>query len=314
MKRFVLNRLLQAVIVIVFSSMVIFVLVRAIPGNPAIIMAGPNATPAQLAATKQLLGLNLPLPLQYLTWLKLFLTGNLGISTTTRGPVSSLIGAALLPTALLVAGSFIIALISGLGLGLIASITRHKFVDVGLNGLMSVMYGAPSFWIGLLAILFFALKLHWLPVGGFVNPFTSPIAGLKSLMLPCTVLGLSIGGVQGRFVRSALKDSLNHNYVRVARAKGVSRIRVVTVHALRNALIPIVTMYGINFAALLGGSIVIETVFSWPGMGQLVVNAVSNRDYPTMQAVIMSFIAIFAIVNLLIDISYGFIDPRVRRV
>lgn len=308
-----LSRIVQSVIVLLISSVAIFILIRSIPGNPAVIMAGANATPQQLQATKKLLGLNESVPQQYFKWIKNVFTGNFGISITTRTPVISEISHAIIPTLWLVAGSFIIAVAMGMIFGVAAAAVRSKRIEAILGGFMSFLYGAPSFWVGLLAILLFALKFHVLPASGFVNPIDSPISGIKSILLPCLVLGLSVAGIQGRIVKASLKDVLQMEYVLVARAKGASRRRSIWIHALRNALIPIATMYGINFASLLGGSVIIESVFSWSGMGELVVQAVNNRDYPTLQAILVMFILLFIIVNLLIDLSYSIIDPRVGR-
>ncbi len=186
-------------------------------------------------------------------------------------------------------------------------------MDTLLSGLMSLLYGAPSVFVGLLSIWLFAVELGWFPPEGYVDPLTNPLGGLKALLLPSTVLGLSIAGIEARFVRSALGEAMTKDFVLATRAKGASRMRAILVHAARSALIPVITTYGLNFAYLLGGAVVVEVIFTWPGIGNLLNTAISTQDYPTMQALLMIFVGTFAVVNLLIDLLYAAVDPRIRR-
>ncbi len=313
MGRYTLWRLVQALITVLLSSVVVFALIRSIPGNPAALLDGPQATPSQLAATAKALGLTSPIVVQYFNWLSLMLHGQFGNSLTSDVPVSSLIGQAFVPTLWLLLGAMTVALVVGVGLGVMGAATRHKWFDTSLGGLMSLLYGAPSVFVGLLAILLFAVRFRLLPPDGFVNPLTNPIGGLKALLLPSIVLGLSIAGIEARFVRSSLGEAMTKDYVLAARAKGASRRRALFVHAARSGLIPVITTYGLNFAYLLGGAVAIEVIFTWPGIGNLLDNAITTEDYPTMQALLMIFVLTFAIVNLITDLLYAAVDPRIRR-
>jgi ABC-type dipeptide/oligopeptide/nickel transport system permease component len=271
------------------------------------------ATPEQLTATMKALGLDQPIHIQYVDWIVRLARGDMGISLTTKQPVAVLIGEALRPTLWLLAGAMTVALVVGFGLGTWAAATRSRWIEMALGALMSVLYGAPAVWVGLVAILVFAVRMHWLPPAGFEDPLTHPLEGVKALLLPSLVLGLSIGGIEARFVRSALGEAMAQDFARVVRAKGSSRIRVLLVHAARNGLIPVITTYALNFAYLLGGSVVIEVVFTWPGIGNLLENSITSTDYPTVQALLMIFVTTFAIVNLATDITYGLVDPRIQR-
>jgi peptide/nickel transport system permease protein len=241
------------------------------------------------------------------------LHGQFGNSLTADVPVASLVAQAFVPTGWLLLGAMTVALVVGVGLGVLGAATKRKWLDTALGALMSLLYGAPSIFVGLLSIWLFAVELRWLPPEGFVDPLTDPLGGLKALLLPATVLGLSIAGIEARFVRSALGEAMTKNYVLSARAKGASRRRTLFVHAARSALIPVITTYGLNFAYLLGGAVAVEVIFTWPGIGNLLDNAITTQDYPTMQALLMIFVATFAVVNLLTDLLYAAVDPRIRR-
>jgi ABC-type dipeptide/oligopeptide/nickel transport system permease component len=313
MIRYTLWRLAQTAVTLLLSSVLVFSLIRSIPGDPAELLDGPQATPSQLAATAKALGLTSPVEVQYFNWLSLMLHGQFGNSLVADVPVSSLVARAFVPTLWLLLGAMTVALVVGVGLGFVGAATKRKWLDTSLGGLMALLYGAPSVFIGLLSIWLFAVRLHWLPPEGFVNPFTDPPGGLKALLLPSIVLGLSIAGIEARFVRSALGEAMTKNYVLAARAKGASRQRTLYVHAARSALIPVITTYGLNFAYLLGGAVAVEVIFTWPGIGNLLNTAISTQDYPTMQALLMIFVVTFAVVNLLTDLLYAAVDPRIRR-
>jgi peptide/nickel transport system permease protein len=318
MSRFLARRAAQALITIIASTVVIFGLLRLIPGDPATLLAGQDASPQVVTAIRQQLGLDRPIVVQYWSWLTGVLHGNLGVSFaggssgTAQGSVASVIAPAILPTAFMILGGVVLAVIVGLGLGIGAAVSRRPGVDAGVTALASVLYGAPVFWIGLLAILLFSVKLGWVPAGGFVNPFDDLGPGLRSLALPWAVLGLAMGASLSRFVRAASIEALASDHVRLATAKGASTMRIISRHVFRNAMIPVVTVFGVTFAALLGGTVVLESLFAWPGMGSLLVNSVSSRDYPTVQALLLLYVLTFVVINFLTDVSYSLIDPRIR--
>lgn len=312
MTRFILERTAQTLLVVLLASVGIFAMIRAIPGDPAVIQAGPDSTPEQVAAIREGLGLNQALPVQYLLWLKNVATGNFGDSFANHLPVVDLLTSAMLPTVMLLVLSMIVGIVSGILLGVASVRFKDSWVGGAISALVSTIYGVPEFWLGLLAILVFGLVLGWFPVGGFVSPSDSIIDSIHSLTLPAIVLGVGLGAVLARFVRAALLDTIGEDYIRTARAKGLSRPQTLMHHALQNALMPVVTVLGLQFGRLLGGAIIIETVFSIPGMGLLIITAVGQRDYATMQAALLVLMFAFAAVNLVTDISYRFIDPRLK--
>ena len=313
MGRYVARRLGQTLLVLLIASAGAFAVIRLVPGDPAATQAGLEARPEAVDAIRERLGLNDPIPVAYVKWMnRMLLHGDFGDSFVTKGPVGDRIAGVWVPTIVLVMASLLVGVIFGIVVGTIGAVSRRQSVRVGVTGLVSVAYGVPPFWIGLLAILFFSLYLGWLPTGGYVSFAEDPVEAVRRLVMPVTVLSLLLGSVLARFVQAALQRVLNEDYVRTARAKGVPYHRVIRRHALRTALIPIITVIGLQFGALLGGSVVIESVFTWPGMGRLLVEALGARDYPTVQAVLFLLIAGFALVNLATDLVYGFVDPRVR--
>jgi peptide/nickel transport system permease protein len=312
MGAFLLKRAVQGIVTIFAASIVIFIVIRLIPGDPAVMYAGSDATPETIAAIREEFGLTQPIHIQYLIWLREIAHGNFGTSFVAHVPVVNLIGQRVMPTLILLVGSVIVMSVLGFALGAAAAVTRKRMLDTVLTGISSFLSGAPVFWIGLLAILLFAVYLRWLPVGGYVNPFTNPVNGLKAMAMPCIVLGIAMAGTQARFIRAAYKEVLESDYIRLAEAKGASRRRIVWKHATRNAMVPIVTVFGVAIANLLGGAVVIETVFTWPGLGLLMINSVNVNDYPTVQVILLLYVAIFVVVNFLTDVSYSLIDPRIR--
>jgi peptide/nickel transport system permease protein len=312
MSRYILGRILQAIPTLVLTSIGIFVLLRLVPGDPALALAGPDATPEIISAIRLDLGLDQPLPLQYVSWLKHVVSGDLGNSILARRPVTDLLGQALPASFELLLASTLVAVILGATLGVVAAVHRGRWPDVLLGGANALLIGVPGFCLGLLAIIFFALILGWLPPGGRVDPLQDPVLALRSLALPALVLGLGQAAVIARFTRAAMLEVLSDPYVRTARAKGLRNTAVVARHALPNALIPVVTIIGVQMGHLLGGAVVIESVFAWPGMGRLAVNAISGRDYPVVQAVVLMLVAAFVVLNLGADLLYGYLDPRVR--
>lgn len=312
MARFLLRRGMQSLLTLVVASIVVFGLLRLIPGDPAVVLSGGDATPANIAATRAQFGLDQPLPVQYWLWISGIFRGDLGKSFSAQAPVTSLIAPAIPATIWLVAGGVVLAVVIALALGGGAAITRSRTLDAFLTALASVLYGAPVFWLALLFILFFGVQMKWLPVGGFVNPADNPGLGFSSLIMPWVVLGLAMGGSLSRFVRTAFLEALESDHVRLARAKGAAVARVIRKHVFRNAMVPVVTVFGVAFATLLGGAVILEAVFTWPGMGSLMVNSVNNRDYPTVQSLLLIYVTTFVVINFLTDVSYSLIDPRIR--
>lgn len=312
MAGYLLKRAIQGILTVLAASAVIFAVIRLIPGDPALMYAGNDATPETIEAIRQQFGLNEPLWSQYAIWLSNMLRGDFGNSYVARVPVIGLIAQRILPTILLLVGSVLVMAIISFAIGVVAAVTRNRTVDALLTGLASLLSGAPVFWIGLLAILLFAVYNHWFPVGGYVNPFVNPAQGLRSMVLPCVVLGIAMAGTQARFIRAAYKEVLNSDYIRLAHAKGATGAQVIWRHATRNAMVPVVTVFGVAIANLLGGAVIIETVFTWPGLGLLMISSVNVNDYPTVQVILLLYVVIFVVVNFLTDLSYSLIDPRIR--
>lgn len=312
MGAFLARRALQGLVTMCAASIIIFIVIRLVPGDPAALYAGADASPETIAAIRERFGLNEPLHMQYLYWVANILRGDLGNSYVAGVPVAGLIAHRIPATLILLGGSVLVMTVAGFAIGVAAAITPSRKVDAVLTGFSSLLSGAPIFWVGLLGILVFAVYLNWLPVGGYVSPVQDWAAGLKSMAMPCIVLGITLAGTQALFIRTAFKEVLNSDYIRLAVAKGASPRRVLWRHVTRNALVPVVTVFGVAIANLLGGAVVIETVFTWPGLGLLMINSVSANDYPTVQALMLMYVAIFIIVNFLTDLSYSLIDPRIR--
>lgn len=312
MTKYIIQRIIQAVPVLFVVSVIVFILMRLIPGDPALSLMGMEATQEQLVAVRQAWGLDRPLHIQYFYWLRNLLSGNLGKSYFSGIPVSDLIKQKLPSTVELTLISMSLALLIGVPAGILAAIKRNSIIDVLTS--MSVLFGIsfPDFWLGILLILLFALTLGWLPALGHVPFSKDPSGNLRFVALPALTLGLILAAPIMRFLRSGMLDVLSEEYIRVARAKGLAERAVLFRHALKNAAIPTVTMVGVQLASLLGGTAIVETVFAWPGVGWLLVNAVNQRDYSVVQALVMMLAAIFVVVNLLVDILYAALDPRIH--
>lgn len=291
----------------------LFIVLHSVPGGPETALAGPDATPEILAAIRQQYGLNDPIIVQYFDWFGNLLAGKLGNSVIYNVPVSTLIGQALQPTLQIVIGSMIVAIIVGVLVGTLAAVKARKTADVVIGYVTAGLLGIPQFWLGILLLIVFSVQLKWIPTGGYASLFTDPGAAIKAMILPVMVLGVTIGCVIARFVRASLLEQLGADYVRTARAKGAPHRTVIFKHALRNALIPTMTIVAIQFGVLLGGTVIIEQVFARPGMGQLITTAVGNRDYNVVQGVVVVLVAAFTLINLAVDLTYGLVDPRIRR-
>ncbi|MDE2335663.1 MAG: glutathione ABC transporter permease GsiC [Rhodospirillales bacterium] len=301
---FLARRVLGIVPVLVCVSLFAFGFVRMLPGDPARLLAGPDATQAEVRAVRVSLGLDKPLWQQYATYIRQTLAGELGRSARTGQPVATVIGERFMPTLWLTIAAMGWSTVIGVALGVIAGVRRGRWQDQTSMVLTVSGISFPAFWLGLLLIDLFAVRLHWLPTGGE--------HGWRSFILPSFTLGVAVAAVMARFTRSAFVEVAGEDYVRTARMKGVPERRVVWKHTFRNALIPVITMAGLQFGFLLGGSIVIETVFAWPGLGRLLVDSVNYRDYPVIQAEILLFSFEFVLINLLVDVLYAVVNPEIR--
>jgi peptide/nickel transport system permease protein len=300
--------------VLLLISLVVFVMMALVPGNPATIIAGAEATPEMLAATTKRLGLDQPLHVRYIIWLSGVVQGDLGTSILTRQPVTKLLLGALPVTVELALLSLALAITIAVPVGILTAMKRRQLADRALMAFTLLAISLPTFWTGLIMILIFAVRLRVLPASGFV-PATADIAeNLKSLLLPTLSLGTFLSGPLTRMVRSGMLEVLGQDYVRTARAKGLDQWTIVHRHVLRNMMIPVVTFLGLQLGGVLGGAIITEEVFGLPGIGRLAVGAILSRDYPLIQGCVMIGALAYALPNLLVDLLYGLLDPRVRLV
>ena len=289
---------------LVLVAMVVFLFVHALPGDPARLAAGPEANETTVQLVRQELGLDLPLPKQFVRYFERLMHGDLGHSLRTKRPVSTEIGDRFMPTLLLTVTSMVWSVIFGLVIGVVSGVWRNRLPDrVGMTVAVSGI-SFPAFALGMVLMQIFSVELGWLPTVG---------AGTwKHYILPSITLGAGVAAVMARFTRAAFVEVMQEDYVRTARAKGLAERVVIIKHTFRNALIPVVTMMGLQFGFLLGGSIVVETVFAWPGVGMLLVDSVNMRDYPVIQGLILLFSLEFILINLIVDVLYGMIDPTIR--
>jgi len=299
-----LRRLAGTIPVLIAVSILVFGFVRMLPGDPARLVAGPDASESDVQAVRQELGLDRPIYWQYAHYVGQIVQGNLGRSSRTRQPVSYEIGQRFMPTFWLTLAAMGWAILAGMGIGVLSGVKRGRWQDQG--GMVLAVSGLsfPPFWLGLLLIDMFSVRLGWLPTGGYESP--------ASIVLPSFTLGLGVAAVLARFTRSAFVEVASEDFVRTARAKGLPERRVVWTHTLRNALIPVITMTGLQFGFLLGGAVVVETVFAWPGLGRLLVDSISYRDYPVIQAEILLFSLEFILINLAVDLLYAVVNPEIR--
>lgn len=312
MLAYIIRRLLLMIPVLLIVAVIIFSLIHITPGDPAAVMAGEDATVQQIEDMRERLGLNEPLHLQFIDWFANALRGDFGESIFLRQPVTEAILERVQPTLALTVYSLTLAVLIAVPSGVIAAVRRNSLID-RLLMVMSISGAAvPSFFFGIMLILLFAVILGWLPSGGYVNIEDDPVGHFKRMILPTLALGFSAAGLLARMVRSTMLDVLNEDYVRTAYAKGLPNRRVIMRHALRNALIPAMTVLGVSLAGLLGGSVVIETVFNLPGMGRLVVQSIGRRDFPVIQGVVLITAVIQVLAMLLVDVLYVYVDPRVR--
>ena len=312
MKIYLLRRVLAVIPVMIIVATLAFVLIHLAPGDPASVIAGPYAAPDDVAKLRRQLGLDEPLPMQLMHWYGRLLTGNLGDSIFLRRPVTEAVMERIEPTLLLTIWGTLIAVLLGVPAGIVSARYHNSAVDQSLMGLALLGLSIPNFLLGLLMILVFGVWLGWLPVAGYVPLDEGLWRNTRSLLMPSISLGLVQSALIARITRSSMLDVLREQYIVSGRAKGLDERTVVYKHALKNAIIPTLTVIGITFALLVGGAVVIETVFNIPGLGRLIISAVLRRDYPVIQGVVLLIAVSYTVINLLVDLAYLVIDPRIR--
>lgn len=304
MLRYLVRRILLTVPVLLGVATLVFSLIHLVPGDPAQAMLGDGASPQDIAELRQSLGLDRPLLDQYVTFLRHAITGDLGRSFRTGQPVTSMIVERIPATAELAVAAMIVAIVLAIPLGVIAAVWRGTAADYGAMTFALAGVSIPNFWLGPLLAIVFAVELGWLPVSGRGT--------LAHLVLPAVSLGLALAAILARMTRASLLDELRELYVRAARARGVSRTASVTAHALRNSMVPLLTIVALQFGAVLTGAVITETIFAWPGIGRLLIQSIGFRDYPMVQGCILLIAVTYVTVNLITDLLYGVLDPRIR--
>jgi peptide/nickel transport system permease protein len=313
MLSFVLRRLASMIATLVVASAVVFTAMEVLPGDPAQVMLGTQARPDTLAALRLKLGLDKPAPERYVAWVGGLVRGDLGTSYTYSTPVSELVRERMqvsLPLALM---ALTLTILVAIPVGAVAAARRNSLTDLSIMGVTQVGIAVPNFWFAMLLVILFAITLRWLPAGGFAGWGNGPWPALRGLILPSIALALPQASILARVMRSSLLDTLGEDYVRTARAKGLSERQALRRHALRNALIPVLTIIGLQFSFLIAGTIVIENVFYLPGVGRLVFQAINQRDLIVVKSVVMLLVGSVIVVNFLVDIAYAIVDPRLRR-
>ena len=304
MFNYILTRIVSAAIVIMGVVFIVFMLIHMVPGDPIEVMLGESATAVDRDALRKTLGLDQSLWQQFYHFVQGLLHFDLGNSLHSRKPISELIAARIGPTVELALASLLVAFLIAFPLGIIAALNKDRLADAGAMSFSLIGISIPNFLMGPLLILLFSVSLGWLPVSGK--------SGLDSLVLPALTLGTALAAILSRMIRSSLLEVLHEDYIRTAKAKGLSRLRIVGLHALKNALLPVITLIGLQIGALLAGAVITEMVFSWPGLGQLTIESIQKRDYPVVQACILLISTTYVVINTVTDIAYGLLDPRIR--
>ena len=312
MTRFILHRALSLAASLVVASMVVFAVIEVIPGDPAAYMLGLNASPDTVAALRETLGLNQSLAMRYLSWVARMLTGDFGTSYTYRVPVADLVMDRLAVSLPLAVGALVLSTALALPAGLIAAAQRGRATDAAVIGATQLGIAVPNFWFAMLLVLLLAVRWRIFPAGGFPG-WSDPMAAVRALVLPAVALALPQAAILARVLRSALIETMGQDYIRTARAKGLSRARALLRHALRNAMIPVLTILGMQFSFLLAGAIIIENVFYIPGLGRLIFQAITQRDLIVVESVVMILVFAVIMVTFLTDLAYASVDPRLRR-
>lgn len=303
MTQYILRRFLALIPILIGVSIIIFLVMRLVPGDPARQTLGPEATGEQVEVLRKAWRLDEPLPIQYIAWLQRAIEGDLGRSTVSRVPVTEEIFDRLPATLNLTLASMAVAIVFGLLFGIVSAIRHNTLIDRGTMLLALIGICTPSFWLGLILLLIFSVELGWFPSTG--------AGGISHLVLPSITLGVGAAAVIARVTRSSMIEVFSEDFIRTARAKGLAERMVVVRHALKNALIPIITILGLEFGGLLAGAVITETVFSYPGIGQLLIKSINNRDFPIVQGALLLFSVQFVLVNLIVDLLYARVDPRI---
>ena len=310
--QYVLQRLLLAVIVVLGVTFVVFMIMQIVPGDPARVILGPYASDESVHGLRERLGLNRPFLEQYLNWIAGVLRGDFGQSLLSSQEVSPQLWGRIGPSFELALVSLLVGLAVAFPAGMISALKPGSAIDVGATVFSQIGVSVPTFWMGILLVIFFSLNLGLLPPSGYTPITEDPADWLSHILLPAITAGFVSASIMTRFIRSAMLDVLSANYVQTARAKGLAERSVITKHALRNALINIVTIIGLQMNALFSGIVIVEVVFSWPGLGRLALNAVLERDYPLLQGTVFVVAVMVTLVNLFIDLLYFFLDPRIE--
>lgn len=312
MTAYLVRRLLALIPVMLVVVTVVFLLIHLIPGDPVAVILGPEATPDQIEAARRQLGLDRPLHLQLLSFYGRLLRGDLGHSYFLDRPVTTALWERAEPTAVLTLSALFVAVLIGVPSGIVAGAYQGSWWDRALMTTALLGVCIPGFWLSLNFIYLFSVRLGWLPVAGYASVFQDPVQALRYMVLPAVSLGFNQSALIARIARSCMVDVLHQDYIRTARAKGLSERVVIYLHGFRNALVPVVTVIGITMAILIGGAVVTEIVFNIPGLGRLIISAILRRDYPVVQGVVLVTAAAYVLINLAVDMVYAFIDPRIR--
>ncbi|HEV8674405.1 MAG TPA: ABC transporter permease [Methylomirabilota bacterium] len=312
MFEFLVQRAFISIITLLLITLIVFTGVRLIPGDPARVMGGTDADPAGLEEIRQKYGLRDPIPVQYLRWLGLLVRGDLGESIRTREPVTRIVALKLPITLELAGAALLVALTIALPTGVLAAVRRNTVWDYLASGVSLFGVSIPNFWLGIMLILVLSVQLGWLPASGFVPLLQDPVGNTRRMLMPAFVLGVALAAVLMRQTRNSMIEVLSADYIRTARSKGLAPPAVVFRHAIRNGLIPVVTIIGLQVGALISGAVVTEQIFVVPGFGRLIVEAVFTRDYPLVQGVVLITASAYVLINLLVDIAYSLLNPRIR--
>lgn len=312
MQQYILRRLIQMVFVLVLFSIVVFTVLRLVPGDPVAAQLGLEATQEAYDQLRAEMGLDQPIYIQYIRWLQNISQGDFGTSWRSHQSALSLIQRRFPATIWLTVAAIVVGLAISIPLGIVAGVRPNSWMAHFSTLFSLVGIAMPSFWLGLMLLLTLAVTLRWLPPSGYISPFEDPVLGFKYLVMPAFTLGVGLAAPLTRFIRSGMLDVMNTDYVRTARAKGLTENLVIFRHVIKNALLSVVTIFGVLLGSLLGGSIITESVFNWPGIGTLLLQSIQQRDYGIVQGVVLFISLIFMTVNLLVDLTYAYLDPRIR--
>jgi peptide/nickel transport system permease protein len=309
--RFVLRRTAQSLVALLGVSIVVFLLIHLVPGDPIRAALGTRFEPENYQLLRERSGLDQPLAVQFVDWLGRAVQGDLGVSFRSGAPVTTVLAARIPPTAALAVASLVVGIVVAIPAGILAAVRQGKAADYLATGFSQIGVSIPDFWYGIMLILLFSVSLGWLPPLGYTEFGEDPVDFFRRLILPAITAGVVTGAILTRFVRSSVLEALNADHVRLARAKGLPERYILRHHVLRNAWIPIVTVTGLQLGTLLGGIVIVEVVFAWPGLGRLALDAVERRDYPVLQGAVLFMAAAFLFINLLVDLLYAKLDPRI---